>query len=390
MRARHCLVALVLPALLIGVTACGDDDDGGGGGAFGGGEGAAGDLETIAGSLASLPDNGEDQTIVWGDLARAAEIAGLDRPTYPADEQAMVDYLMTVTGTRSEETDTGTPVAVMPPEAAHAESAADQTAFVDDVGWSLLQVDRFVERQSPPDSITVLDGDFDEDALTDALGEPTDGVWEAGSGEPGEVDVAGSTPARPLGESLWLALAGDGGPLTVTRDPGTSAEVGDALAGDADGVLDDDVSLAALATALDDQSAYGALLLRPGINGVSALGQSVSPEQAEQLCDQLLPQPTAAVATGVTADDDGPVILIALAHVSAEAASANADALEEMVTNGSSILSNEPWSERLELDGVETTGHDLVVVARLRPVERIGTRLWYDIVMRRDNLVTAC
>ena len=131
-------------------------------------------------------------------------------------------------------------------------------------------------------------------------------------------------------------------------------------------------------------------MARPGANGLGAVG-TATPEQAEQLCEDMLPQPSAAVATGVTADDDGPVLLIALAHQSADAASANADALDEIVTNGASVVSREPWSERIELDGVETTGDgDLVVVARLRPVDPIGTRLWYDVLYQRDNLVASC
>jgi hypothetical protein len=328
---------------------------------------------------------------VWGDLARATEIAGLERPTEPGDSDAVVDYLMTLTGTRSEEGDAGTPVAVVPPDAAQVDRSADMADFVADVGWDILQVDRFVERQSRPDPITVLEGDFEPSALTTALGEPTDDVWVAGSGTPGEVDPEHITPARPLGESLWLSLAAGDGSMTITRSADDAAEADAAVGGDADGaVLGDDVSLAGLAAALDEQSAYGALLTRPGINSVAALGTSASPEQAEQLCDQLLPEPTAAVATGV-ADDDGPVILIALAHLSPDAARANADALEQAVTDGRSAMTGEAWSERLTLDGVETTGDDdLIVVARLRPVEPIGTRLWYDIVVRRDSLIATC
>lgn len=155
-------------------------------------------------------------------------------------------------------------------------------------------------------------------------------------------------------------------------------------------MLGDDASLAGLAAALDDRSAYAAMVVRPGINGVGAIG-TATPEQAGQLCDELLPEPTAAVATGVTSDADGPVILIALAQMSSDAASANAEALGATVTEGASTVTREPWSERLELDGVETTGEgDRIVVARLRPTEPIGTRHWYDIVLRRDNLVSTC
>jgi hypothetical protein len=390
MRGR-CL-GLVACALVLAVPAvgCGDDDDDGGGGAFGGGD--AGDLASVSGALASLPDNGEDQTIVWGDLARAAEIAGLERPTDLADADAVQDYLMAVTGTVRSDDDTGEPVAIVPPDAAQVDRSVEIQGFADDVGWNILQVDRFAERQTRPDQITLLDGEFDDAALTTAMGDPTDGVWVAGSGgEAGELNVDEITPARPLGESLWLSRNGGDGVLSVTHSAEAAATADAAAAGNPKGaVLGDDASLAALAGALDEQDAYGALVLRPGINGLGAVG-AVTPEQAEQLCGELLPEPTAALATGITSDDEGPVVLIALAQLTSDAAGANADALETMVGEGASVVSGQPWSERFTLDGVETTGpDDLVVVARLRPVDAIGARLWYDVVMQRDSLVTSC
>jgi hypothetical protein len=379
-----CALVLAVPAV-----GCGDDDDGGGG-AFGGGADAG--LANVSGALAALPDNGEDQTVVWGDLARATEIAGLERPTDLADTDAVLDYLMAVTGTVRDEDDTREPVAVVPPDVAQIDRAADIQGFTDDVGWNILQVDRFAERQSPPDSITLLDGDFDDADLTTAMGEPTDGVWVAGSGgEPGELDVDEISPARPLGESMWLSRNGGDGLLSVTRSAESAATADAAAAGNPKGaVLGDDASLAGLAGALDEQEAYGALVVRPGINGLGAVG-AVTPEQAERLCGEMLPEPTAALATGITADDEGPVLLVVLAHLSSDAASANADALETIVTEGGSVVSGQPWSERFTLDGVETTGDDdLIVVARLRPTEAIGARLWYDVVVQRDSLVTSC
>jgi len=387
MRKRtSCLPVLAL-VLTVPALGCSDDDDGGG---LGGGGG--GGLATVSGALAALPDDGEDQFVVWGDLTRATEIAGLDRPSDPGDSQAVIDYLGAVTGSVRGDGDTTPPVAVMPPQAARVESAIDMSGFVADVGWSILQVDRFVERQSPPDSITLLAGDFDDGALTDAMGEPDDDVWVAGSGDPGEIRPDEITPARPIGESLWLSRRAGDGLLSITRDPEAQATADAALAGDADGdVLADDASLAAVAAALDEQSAYAAEVARPGIDGMAVLGTRVSPEEAEQLCEGMLPQPTTAVATGVTSDDEGPVVLFALAHLSADAAAANAEAFEDIVANGSSVLTREPWSERFELDGVETTGDDgLVVLARLRPVEPIGTRLGYDVLAQRDNLIASC
>jgi hypothetical protein len=386
----HRAGAATLATLVLVAGGCSGDDDGGigGGGGGGGGDG----LESVNGALGLLPDNGHDQVIVWGDLARAADIAGLDRPD-PDDtsSDAAVDYLYTLTGTMRDDGDTESPaVAVAPPDAAHIDQAGDLAAFTDDVGWNILEVDRFVERQSPPDDVTVLGGSFDDSALTDASGDAEDGTWVAGpGGEGGEIDVTDITPARPLGESLWLTLGGD--TLTVTRNPDDSASATAAASGDADGdVLSADADLAGLAAALDEQSAYSAILLRPGINGAGSLGQDVTPEQAEQLCQDLLPEATTAVATGVTADDDGPVVLVALAHSSADAADANAEALETAVTEGNSGITQQPWSDMFTLDGVETTSDGKVAIARLRPTEPVRTSSWLAMVMQRDSLITSC
>jgi hypothetical protein len=42
------------------------------------------------------------------------------------------------------------------------------------------------------------------------------------------------------------------------------------------------------------------------------------------------------------------------------------------------------------LDGVEVTGDDRVVVARLRPTETRPPALWYQVLMQRDSLVGYC
>jgi hypothetical protein len=70
--------------------------------------------------------------------------------------------------------------------------------------WSILQFDRFVERQSPPNTITVLEGDFEQAAITHAVGEPSGGGWGAGDPDQEGVDFQNTTPARPMGEPVWL------------------------------------------------------------------------------------------------------------------------------------------------------------------------------------------
>src|ERR671924_512186 len=110
-------VAALLPLALLTVAACSGDDDGGSAGTGAGGA----DLATIAGGLASLPETGEPQErIVWGDVERATEVGGLDRPTEPGE--AAVDYLRALTaGPAGDAGDAGDdrPVGLVTPEAAH-------------------------------------------------------------------------------------------------------------------------------------------------------------------------------------------------------------------------------------------------------------------------------
>ena len=61
------------------------------------------------------------------------------------------------------------------------------------------------------------------------------------------------------------------------------------------------------------------------------------------------------VGVGIT-DDDGPVYLIAYVTPDEDAAAATAAAVEELVTEGESLVTREPWSDRLTVDAVETDG----------------------------------
>lgn len=385
MRSAAALVPLALLTVLTSLTsvACsGDDDDGGPGAADAAGEGT--DLATIAGGLASLPQTGEEaETIVWGDLERAAEAVGVERPADPGDGEAAEDYLRALTiGT-----DGAAGAGVVTPESAHLERSRDQTAILDELGWSAVEVDRFVERQTPPGVMTVMQGSFDEDALTEALGEPDDGTWSVGPGEDFARDLEDVSPARPIGESLWLGLDGDR--LSVTRSSGHSAAVRRVLAG-AGGTptFAADEALAAVAGALDAESPYAAVLIRPGLSGPPP-EIPAGPSELGEACQQALPVPTTAVGTAA-ADADGPVIVLALAHGSPEAAEANAEAVERIATEGATFAGDRPWTEIVSLDDVSVADDDRTVVARLRPRETRNSVFWYQIVVQQESLVTSC
>jgi hypothetical protein len=372
MRPRTCLSTALPLVLLVGAACSGDDDT------VEAGEGSEGQglLATVSGALDTLPDSGEpEERILWGDFEEAAELAGIERrPTRPRDDDAP-PYLRAVTG-GSDEDGEPSPVALVPPEVVHAELADELMAFDDDVGWTLLDVDRFVERTTQPGVISVLQGGFDDDDMNEALGLPQEGVWVAGPAEDHAQDPGAATAARPLGESQWLARDGDY--LTVTRAESDSAAVRRSLAGVADTpTFADDEGLAGVAEALDAQSPYGAMLERPG---PVAGGRVVAPS--------CLPSPTTAVGTAI-ADEDGPVLLVALAHATPEEAAATADAFPAIVSGGASTTGI-PLGELVTLDEVATAGDGRVVVARLLPASDAPSLLWYQLLAQGDPVVSSC
>jgi hypothetical protein len=374
-------LAVLVPLALVAIACSGND------GSDVSAAGSGGDLRSIAGSLALLPDVGDEsvERILWGDLARADEVAQLTRPDDVSNLEAVMDYRETVTGRAI--SDVGPRAYLQPPEAAAGRRSIHPTIqeFADDVGWSLLDVDRFVERQFPLEGIAVLEGSFDESALTEANGEPEDGTWVLGSGESSDTNVLEPTPARRLGESLWLRLDGDR--LSVTNTEEHSSAVERALAGESDTptVARDEV-LSGLADVLDSASPYAAALLR---YRQDRSGERVAPEGPGEPCGTALPEATTAVGTAI-ADDGGPVILVALAHDSAAAARANAEGFERIATEGASRVTDQPWNELLALEDVTVTGDERVVLGRLRPTEDRHGSIWFDMTESAEALVTSC
>jgi hypothetical protein len=370
-----------LIATVAATAACADEADPGD--AAGGGARPTSVAAALAALPEDLPDDGSEvETFTWADLERAAELAGVERPD-AADQQAVVDYLNAVTGGPTESGEPS-PVAALTPEAANVSRSATRLGeFRDEVGWDVLDVDRFAEQYAPPDSVTVIEGDVDGESLSAALGEPEDGTWSVGT--EGELSVEEASPARVLGEAQFFTLLPGG--LAVTRSSDLTADVRAVADDDGDTPsVADDPQLAALGAALDDEAAYAAMVVRPG---VEAAGGSETP-QGTDVCDQALPGVPDASATGI-ADDDGPVILVAHAYGASDDAQAAADRLDELVSDGTSLARGQDWSELVTLDDVSVTGpDDTVVVARLRPAEEGRAGMWRDLLVMRDGLVAGC
>jgi len=362
------LLAVGLAALLAG-SACASGDGSGGDGSLAGG--------TIRGHLATLPAAAAvgDVLVTYGDLARAEQIAGLDRPTDLTDREALAEHVGALTGIRFDEPP-GEVAALLPEASSPAHLSTDPGGFVDDVGWSILQVDTFVELPTPPHRVTVLTGDFDEAALDGALDDAGDGTWVAGDPE-GTFDIANRTPARPLGETLWLALERDR--LLVATD---EDDMGAARAGD--DTLADHPVLTPLAAALDEHEVYSAMLSVPegGVPDVvgRSLGRGAPDEQRRRLEELPRCEAVTGVAVGV-AHDGEPLVVLVTAHADEDAAEAGAEVLAEALASGSELRTGRPWSDILSVESVEADG--TVVVALARPGD-VSLQVWSSLLQTQS------
>lgn len=372
MRTTTLIGGLTAATLTLALAACGGDDgDGGGLG--------TGDDYSVEGALAELPasvtegeDGESDLMISTGDVTTATEAAGLERPDAGSDEIGR--WVSTLTGYNSEEP----PPTFVPLGTVFGRAPVQVDEFDDELGWSLLDVDSFVEQSAPPLTFSVVRGEFDDATLSDDLTETGDGIVSAGEGDDFQTNVEETTAARGIGSPLRLAQDGE----LIAASTGTPQveawlEGGDTLA--------DDEGLAAIAKALDDADVISAIITRPesGFGANAMLGErAASPEMAKAINEQALPAPFDTVGVGWAVEDDEAVITMVFAHDDADAATSNADALETMLADGTSLQTNRPMSELYTLD--EVTTDDTLAIATVHPGENGTAMTPYQAVVSRD------
>jgi len=317
-----------------------------------GGSGGGAASTSLSGYLSQLPAPATSDEVIlvdYADLARASEIAGVKPPDGTSDTAAAVDWAKAVSGITPTK---GHAAAALLPQAANMDSSFAEKAATDDVGWAVPEVDSYAERDTPPARVSVLDGRFERGRLAHALHDAGDGVWVAGDPD-GKLHVDEATPARPLGEALWLTL--DGHRLRVASKKADVRREGDTLA--------DNPALAALAGALDHHHAYSAMLAAGGPLGADALDEVFSTRSERPVpgprCDGLT-----GAAVGV-ADDGKPLILLAVTQADKAKADGNATAIEGALRTGQDPVTARHWSDIVTVDSVKV--EDGVVVATLRP-----------------------
>jgi hypothetical protein len=342
----------------ITVVACGGDD--GGGGSAGGGS------DSISGMLAEIPEpdeRAETDVIVYTDLDRATELAGVERPA--ADEvdiDAILPWLGPLTGFPGE--DGGSDVAVFPPSLAIGLDGLRHNEEVDDeLGWNLRDVHSFIEYQVPPNLFLVADADVDADDLTKAIGEPEDGIWYLG-GADGESSIGDRTPARPFGESLRIALDDDLVAMARTTPPVEAwlADDGPTMADDAD--------LLAAAEALDVEGVYTAALLAGDLSSYPGDDQATLVEFE-------------SMGLGLDLEEDQAIVVLVYVHADEEDAAANEELVTDLLAKGTAAA-GPPYTELFELRDTKLDGRVLTVTLAL--VDGTDAARVLNLVVLRDSL----
>lgn len=350
---------MVVGAVLgLALSACG----GGGGGL------ASGEDYTVLGALAELPPAPEGPFWVeTGDLRAASELAAHPRPE-SLDPDEVARWVSVLHG--GPQPGEGREMHYLPihaptPTVTHPTWVYGVQEFHDAAGWSVLDVDAFVEVQvDATTSLAVLFGDFD-DANLERLPEVADGVRSVGEGVDGEADPGGHALDRA---GRPVRMAHDDGKLAVSFETDT---VSDWLGG-REQTLADHEGVAALATALDDAGVVAATLRVGGrytVQDRHPLTESGDPDaetdlaEIEERLDVLPEHPFDAAAVGRTVEDGEAVLFAAYYFGDEEAAAASVEPLEMVFTEGSSLTGTQ-LTELFEL--VEIAAEGPVVTATLR------------------------
>ena len=341
---------------------------------------SSGDDYTVLGALAELPVSTDTDGLMiqTGDLVAATELAGLERPSEP-DLDAVAYWIFPLTGLPRD--DKFGPLFVPLGRVFNYQDLRSIAEFDAALGWSLVDADAFVEQSTPPESFAVITGDFDETTLSPDLTEVADGVVSYGEGEDFDSNLINlPNPVDRLGRPVRLAEDGD----RIAASFSTPF-VQEWLAGP-DETLADDAALSAVATALDGADVVAAVLTRvePGFDQLG--GQSGSSEVIAELQhavqDQVPLAPFDAVGFGWNAVDGEAAITVAYHFSSADDAAAAVAPLDRLYREGSSVVTGQPISELVTIDGIAAAG-DTVSVSLSVPDDS-RPQVIYDMLLQRD------
>jgi len=361
-----------LIVLLVLTAACGGGDDASadrGGSRSDHGGLVSGDDYSVESALAELPvPPGDDLvTITTADLVTASELTGADRPSEP-DAAALRSWVATVTGTQGQEGEPGPKLFIALARGLGADQVDDIDEFEAEVGWSLADVDAFVEQSAPPRQLSVVAGRFHDAAPEgDDVEDLSEGIVTAGEGE--DLDQVGDAPtaARPLGQPLRMSRRGDRIAASLTTPEIESWRDGEGE------TWADDEAMAAVAATLDEAEAVSAVL-------VGRLPSSDTPVAVDGDAAELASHD--AVGLGWSVADDRATVTVAYHLGSGADVDAASRAAEEAFAEGTSARTGRPISDLVTVEDVATSGP--VVVVTLTPAGESWPDAVYEMLLTRD------
>lgn len=364
MQRRRALALLAAPLLL--ATACSDDDSGGSGGAFG-----SGSSFSVESALAELPSRFDTDglTIQVGDLAAASEVVEAERPT-SADDDRLIPWSMELTAYGEGSRSVFVPIA----EQLGHQYLARNVEIDEELGWSIVDVDAFVEALIPPHAMLVAVGEGIDPTRVRAaeVVEVGDGVVTAGEGEDLHTHLDAITAARPLGRPLRMAP--QDGRIAVGR---VLADIERWADDEPDDTLADIEAYRGLAEHLDGADPYAAVIHR--MSGASDPRTEMALESTDT------PRLTAGydlVGLAWSSVDGEPVITIVHRWTGESAAAEQADLLRRIFEDGRSVQSGHQLSDLVTVDDVAAEGQFTITTLSL--VDDTPAIAPYQMLMSRD------
>ena len=314
--------------------------------------------------LAAVPDAGNNASfVIVNDIDGARDANDVDDLDDDASGDEVTAHLLALT-LRAEG------VTPLVSEFAGGQTS-DQDARVAEIGFDFSAVDADITAGSPPQQLQVAAGDFDPDAIEDAV--ESDPIWSdvLDEGEidgvtvyswldEGDVDFARNSATRPVGESARLAV------LSADRLAWSRGDDAIEAAVEEDDTLADREDLGDLSAVLDEAGAVSAFL------SASVVDPGDPPDGFE-------PYTAFGVAGGVN-DDGEPILFIALWHEDEDAAEADVDALEAYAESESG---DDTFPQVIPVD-VEQEGHVTLGTFRVQDPDA-----WSRLAFQGDTLVEA-
>lgn len=322
--------------------------------------------------LATVPDTPDTRIyVLLNDYGAAAAQAGLLRPASESSDTEAAGYLSDLTFEHR------LGLSALP--AIWGPNVASVEAWRNELGFSILDVDRDVFAGVPPHRYRIMLGRIDPENVQRAVvSDPNfSDLLETAEhhdtkyftwGSQAEADLSRKSAARPVGRGGQLAVLDDR--IIWTLNEGAMEAALDTRSGTTPSLAEfEDFHLAALS--LESVGAYTAILT----NGVLAVEDVVRfasaqrPEAAEEIrrlqAESGFLLRYTALGIGASLGSDGaPRAVIVLVNSDEDAALENATRLEDIITNGRSVFTGSRWSDLARVDTVTTEGRLTVGVLR--------------------------